>query len=191
MSRSFARGYLDALKRTCDRLSLAEFEAVVNALAEAYRAGARIFVMGNGGSASCASHLACDLNKGVSFGRDKRFRVISLNDNVPTMLAYANDCCYEDIFVEQLKNFLTPNDLVMGISGSGNSENVLRAVDFAARAGAATVALTGFDGGRLAKLAATALVVPAQDMQIVEDLHLVVTHMLMRRFMEILASDES
>ena len=100
--------------------------------------------MGNGGSGASASHAAGDLNKGVSYGREKRFRVISLNDNLATLTAYANDVSYVDVFVEQLKNFLRPGDLVIAISGSGNSPNVLKAIEYANQQGAITVGLTGF-----------------------------------------------
>jgi len=94
--------------------------------------------MGNGGSGSTASHAAADLNKGVSYGREKRFRVMSLNDNMATLTAYANDVSYSDAFVEQLKNFLHPGDLVIGISGSGNSPNILKAIEYANQQGAIT-----------------------------------------------------
>ncbi len=105
---------------------LLEFEEFIAELDRAYRREANIFIFGNGGSAATASHFACDMNKGVGHGKDKKFKVMCLNDNLPTLLAYANDVSYEDVFVEQLKNFMGEGDLVVGISGSGNSENVVR-----------------------------------------------------------------
>lgn len=180
MIKEFSLDYLNEIKSVLDDLSLEKFEEIVNLILNAYVEERQIFIMGNGGSGSTASHFACDINKGVCFGLNKRFKVICLNDNIPTMLAYANDVSYADIFVEQLKNFLKPHDLVIGISASGNSENVLRAIRYANENGAETIGFTGFDGGKLADLAHTSLVVPANDMQKVEDVHLILTHMLMQ-----------
>lgn len=180
MIKEFSLDYLNEIKNVLNDLPLEKFEEIVNLILNVYAEEHQIFIMGNGGSGSTASHFACDINKGVCFGLNKRFKVICLNDNIPTMLAYANDVSYADIFVEQLKNFLKPNDLVIGISASGNSENVLRAIRYANENGAETIGLTGFDGGKLATLAHTSLVVPANDMQKVEDVHLILTHMLMQ-----------
>jgi len=180
MMKEFALNYLGELKDAIESLSLDKFEEVVSLILRAYTGENQIFIMGNGGSASTASHFACDINKGVSFGLEKRFKVICLNDNMPIILAYANDNSYEDIFVEQLKNFLNPDDLLIGISGSGNSKNVLRAVQYGNENRAKTIGLTGFDGGKLAKLAQTSFVVPVNDMQKVEDVHLILTHMIMQ-----------
>jgi len=139
-------------------------------------------LFGNGGSGSTASHFACDINKGVSYGHDKRFKVICLNDNIPTMLAYANDSSYDDIFIEQLKNFLSPGDVVFGISGSGNSENVMRAIEYGNSNGAKTLGFTGFEGGRLGKAAGLSINIASDDMQKIEDIHLILTHMIMQAF---------
>ena len=136
--------------------------------------------MGNGGSASTASHFACDINKGVVNGLEKRFRVVCLSDNIPTILAYANDQAYDAIFVEQLANFLTKNDLVIGISGSGNSTNVINAIQYANENSAITIGLTGFNGGELAKVAHQSIIVPSDDMQKIEDMHLIMVHMVMQ-----------
>lgn len=176
----FAKTYLEEEKEVLDNLPLTNLEEVVELLQTACQGENGIFVMGNGGSGSTASHFACDINKGVSFGLEKRFRVICLNDNVPTMLAYANDLSYDDVFVEQLKNFLRSGDVVVGISGSGNSRNVVKAIEYANANGATSVAFTGFDGGQLGRIAKISIVVPANDMQIVEDVHLILTHMIMR-----------
>jgi D-sedoheptulose 7-phosphate isomerase len=180
MIKEFALHYLAELEDAIKSLDIDKLEKVISLISWAYERGHQIFIMGNGGSGSTASHFACDINKGVCFGLEKRFKVICLNDNVPIMLAYANDNSYENIFVEQLKNFLKPDDLVIGISGSGNSENVLKAIDYANKNGAKTIGLTGFNGGKLADMAKVALVTKINDMQKVEDSHLIITHIIMQ-----------
>lgn len=178
MMREWLYQYCEGLKQALEALPGQAFEELVSVLEQAYQDGRQVFLMGNGGSAATASHAACDLNKSVSYGLEKRFRVLCLNDNVPTALAYANDVSYEEIFVEPLKNFLRPGDVVIGISGSGNSPNVLKAIAYANRQGAHTVGLAGFQGGKLAAMVRTPLVVRVDDMQKVEDLHLVLFHVL-------------
>jgi len=163
-----------------DNMPLQNFEKVVDIIFDAYLNRYSIFAMGNGGSASTASHFACDINKGVSNGAKNRFRMFCLSDNIPTMLAYANDQSYEDIFVEQLANLLNPNDVVIGISGSGNSPNVIKAIRYANDNSATSIGFTGFDGGELAKIASLSIIIPANDMQKVEDLHLILTHIIMQ-----------
>jgi D-sedoheptulose 7-phosphate isomerase len=174
------RDYCQGLGEALEAISTESFAALVQLLERARIEGRQIFTMGNGGSGSTASHIACDLNKGVSFGQAQRFRVICLNDNSPTLSAYANDVSYENVFVEPLKNFLRPGDVVMGISGSGNSPNVLKAIDYANRRGAFTVGLSGFEGGKLALLAQMPLVVRVYDMQKIEDVHLIIFHVAMQ-----------
>ena len=178
--KEFVHDYFQELSMAARNISSENFDLVVDTLLGAYKRGCSIFVMGNGGSASTASHFSCDINKGVSLGLAKRFRMICLNDNIPTMLAYANDNAYEDIFVEQLKNFLEPGDVVIGISGSGNSGNVIKAIQYANGRDATTISFTGFDGGKLAKIARVSMVIPVNDMQKVEDIHLILTHILMQ-----------
>lgn len=180
MIKEFVLNYLSELQEVLESVSLDRFEEMVTAILDAYEGGRLIFVMGNGGSGATASHFACDMNKGACFDLEKRFKVICLNDNVPTMLAYSNDVSYKDVFVEQLKNFMEPDDVVIGISGSGNSENVLRAVEYARNKWAKTIGLAGFDGGKLAGMVDVPVVVKAGDMQKVEDTHLILTHMIMQ-----------
>ena len=177
---SFAVRYLDRLKSVLDAFDSNAFAAITDAVLEAYTRDAHIFTMGNGGSGSTASHLACDINKGCCIDLEKKFKMICLNDNMPTMLALANDLSYAAVFEEQLKNFFNPGDLVIGISGSGNSENVLRAVGYAAAHGGKTAGWSGFGGGRLAEMVDLAFVVQSHDMQQVEDTHMVLAHMLMQ-----------
>jgi len=178
--REFLRQYVAEEKRLLDEISTEQFERFVEVMLAAYERESQIFVFGNGGSAVTASHFACDINKGVSMGLQKRFKVICLNDSLATMLAYANDVSYEDVFVEQLKNFLRQGDVVIGVSGSGKSRNVIKAVEYANENGAQTMALAGFDGGELAKSAKTVIIVPTDDMQKIEDMHLIVSHAAMQ-----------
>ncbi len=188
MIKEFTLKYVNDLQDTLRESNLENVEEIVNYILSAYESEKQIFIMGNGGSGSTASHFACDINKGVSLGLEKRFKVISLSDNIPTMLAYANDCSYDDIFVEQLKNFLNPGDIVIGVSGSGNSKNVIRAIQYANERDVTTIAWSGFDGGEIAKIAKSTFVVPVHDMQKVEDGHLILTHVIMQILNEKLRS---
>jgi D-sedoheptulose 7-phosphate isomerase len=178
--KDLAKTYIDGLKQALDFIPLNRLEELVTSLLRAYDNGNSVFIMGNGGSAATASHFACDINKGVCFGLSKRMKVICLNDNVPAVLAYANDLSYDDVFVEQLRNFLDDGDLVIGISGSGNSPNVIKAVEYANRNNAVSAAMTGFTGGMLSKAAKISVVVPVNDMQKAEDVHMILVHMIMR-----------
>jgi D-sedoheptulose 7-phosphate isomerase len=191
MIEKWAREYVKEEAKILDHLPLEAVRKVAEVLHDAHNQGRQIFVMGNGGSAATASHLACDVNKGLGFGRDTRFRMICLNDNIPTMLAYANDVSYSDVFVEQLRNFVRSGDVVIGISGSGNSENVIKAVKLANAHDAVSIGMTGFDGGRLAQVVRISVVVPSQDMQVIEDMHLIVCHMLFRLLAKTLRPPES
>lgn len=170
--------YFSRLKTAIDNLNRDEIDNFINILNYAKENGKNIFIMGNGGSAATASHFCCDFNKGMSCNQDKRFKLICLNDNVATMLAYANDVSYDDVFVEQLKNFLTKDDIVIGISGSGNSKNVLKAIEYANIIGATTFGMVGFNGGMLKKIANHSIHVNINDMQITEDIHMMLCHML-------------
>lgn len=151
---------------------------VLDLFLDAWRRGKTIFVMGNGGSASTASHFANDLAKGTIVEGKPRMRALALTDNIPVMLAWANDTSYENIFVEQLKNLMQGGDFVIGLSGSGNSPNVVRAVEYANQNGAITLGLVGFDGGKLLKIAHHSLHVPSFHMGQAEDMHLAITHLI-------------
>ena len=139
-----------------------------------------IFAMGNGGSAATASHFIEDLAKGTIANGLPRIKAVALTDSIPSMLAWANDSSYEDIFIEQLKNLMSPGDIVIGISGSGNSMNVIKAIEYANGAGGITVGLSGYDGGKLLRCCQTNIHVPSFDMQKVEDIHLLILHLLFR-----------
>lgn len=155
-----------------------QLAAVAQALWETYQRDGAIIVCGNGGSAASASHFACDLAKWTITPGRRRVRALALTDNIPVMLAWSNDTTYERVFVEQLINLYRPGDTLVAISGSGNSPNVLRAVEWANQQGATTIGMSGFDGGKLAQLAQVALVVPNHLMPMVEDVHMAVCHAL-------------
>lgn len=172
--------YLDCLKKTIEHLDIDAINQTLNVLSKAYNDEKNIFIMGNGGSASTASHYVCDFNKGICADRSKKFKMISLADNVPSMLALANDVGYEFIFVEQLKCLFSPGDYVIGISGSGNSVNVIKAIEYANQNSGITLAFTGYSGGRLKTLADYNIHVDINDMQISEDIHMMLDHLMMR-----------
>lgn len=151
---------------------------ILNILIKARDSDKQVFVIGNGGSASTATHFTSDLLKTSLTENSKRFKTISLSDNIPVLLAWANDSSYENIFVEQLRNFMKKDDILIGISGSGNSVNVVKAVEYANSIGAHTIALTGKGGGKLLNLAMTNLIIPSNDMLGIETMHLLVCHLL-------------
>jgi D-sedoheptulose 7-phosphate isomerase len=183
--------YFDNLARVIARMPIQPIDQLVSVLLQAYESGRMIYLFGNGGSAALASHLACDLGKGTVNGSPKRFRALALTDSVPLMTAWANDSEYNNIFSEQLLNFVQPEDVAFAISGSGNSANVLNALEVARRAGAFTLGLTGFEGGQMKKLCDTCVVVPSDNMQIIEDLHLCVAHSLFTAIRQRLIKPES
>ena len=176
----FATAYLEELKTVLDGFETDRFIELTEALLAAHERERRIFIMGNGGSGSTASHFVCDLNKGCCLDLEKKFKVMCLNDNLPSLLAYANDISYASVFVEQLKNFFEKGDLVIGISGSGNSENVLQAIRYAGANGGKTAGISGYAGGKLADLVDIPFVARVDDMQKVEDVHMIVVHMIMQ-----------
>lgn len=176
-----ARYYFEELQRVVIGLPYEAINQIADTLVRANDSGRTVYLFGNGGSASLASHFACDLGKGTAYcNGGKRFRVLALTDNIPTMTAWANDSSYEDIFSEQLRNFVQPQDVAFAISGSGNSKNVLRALQVAREAGARTIGISGFQGGKMKSLCDICLVVPSDNMQIIEDLHLAMAHAIFR-----------
>jgi D-sedoheptulose 7-phosphate isomerase len=177
----FVTDYISRIKRILDDMNnsdLAEkINEIVKVLLTARENNKTIYIMGNGGSASTASHFVGDLSKGTIVEDYPRFRVVALTDNIPNMLAWGNDSSYDDIFIEQLKNLQNPGDVVIGISGSGNSENVLKAIEYANSHGAVTIGWSGFSGGKLKDMAQISLVVPSNYMQRIEDIHLLLEHL--------------
>ncbi len=184
-----ASEYRQLLTDTLNRLDMAAVDAMVECFADAHARGATIFTMGNGGSGASASHAAGDFLKGASYGLDQRFKMICLNDNLPSMMAIANDIGWDDIFVEPLKNFLQPGDVVIGISGSGNSKNVLKAMDYAKSKGATVIGMTGFKGGKLREAADISIHSDAMDMEVAEDVHMAVFNMVKKVMMARLMGD--
>ena len=186
-------GAKDYLQRVCDEvrnLDLRQLENIATIIESAYHDGRFVFIIGNGGSGATASHLAEDLAKCTlrDFENQKRLRVLSLTDNTAGIMAWGNDEGYDRIFVEQLKNLASPGDVLLAISGSGNSPNILRAVDWCNKQGMVTVGLTGFGGGQLRGSAHHNFHVAIDDMGIVESIHLVAFHWVIddlnRRFAE-------
>lgn len=173
--------YLNDVGFILNALPVEKIDEIINKLMNAYRDNKQIFLFGNGGSAATASHFACDLGKGTAAQNNKRFRVYSLADNIPLMTAWANDTDYEFIFSEQMENFLENGDIVFALSGSGNSKNVLNALKLAKEKGVFTIGLTGYAGGKMKDLCDICLIVPSDNMQKIEDIHLVLCHVIFSR----------
>ncbi|RPI22044.1 MAG: SIS domain-containing protein [Acidobacteria bacterium] len=180
--------YIKQYKRKCaevlEKIPDEVVARLIGLLGKARDDGKQVFLCGNGGSAATASHFATDLGKGASLGREKRFRVLSLTDNLPWITAMANDTDYSRIFVEQLRNYAQPGDLLVAFSGSGNSPNVIAAVDWANQNGLETVGITGRPGGKLGQLARLPIFVESSHMGFIEDAHFVIQHMAGYYFME-------
>lgn len=181
ISKSFTKEYLAEIKRILDSIEedlVSKADKLASILMKARENKKTIFAMGNGGSAATASHFAEDLAKCTIVEGLPRFKAIALTDSIPSMLAWANDVSYEEIFVEQLKNLMESGDVVIGISGSGNSMNVIKAIEYANRNDGLTIGLSGYDGGKLLKCAQENIHVPSFHMQRVEDIHLLILHLL-------------
>ena len=170
--------YIEEVRDTLSRLEVDDIGRIVEVLERAREEGRRVFILGNGGSASTASHFACDLSKGAINPTKPRIKAMALTDNLPVLSAWANDTAYENIFAEQLENHLEAGDVVIGISGSGNSPNVLNALKLANDKGATPIAFTGFDGGRVKDIAGLCIIVPNNSMEQVEDIHLLLEHVI-------------
>ncbi len=183
--------YFEKLQNTINSINVNEIEVCANVLLDAYERGSQIFICGNGGSASTASHFACDINKGVSYGLDKRFKIIPLTDSLSTITAYTNDVNYEIIFIEQIKNFFNEGDVLIGISGSGNSINVLKAIEYVNNNQGISIGWTGFNGGKLKEISQYSIHANIDDMQISEDMHMIFTHLMMKTLRKALTGSES
>ena len=151
----------------------------MNILENARIEGKKIFICGNGGSAATASHFCCDFNKGVSENQDKKYNFECLSDNIPTMMAVANDISYDEVFRFPLRNKMKTGDVLIGISGSGNSRNVVNAIEYANENGGKTIAIVGYDGGKMKKIADQCIHVNINNMQIAEDIHMILDHLMM------------
>jgi D-sedoheptulose 7-phosphate isomerase len=179
--------YLSRLQTAVDALPRERMDALGETLLRAYRNNKQVFLLGNGGSSSTASHMAADLAKNTIGPNMKRFRIVSLNDNAAIVTALANDLGYENIFSEQLTNLVQVGDVLIVVSASGNSPNVLKAMRYARSRSAEVIGLLGFDGGAAAELADIALIVPSDHYGVVEDIHLIVNHILVDYFKACLA----
>ncbi len=172
------------------RLDTAQIDMALNLLDETRKKKGRIYICGNGGSAATASHFQNDFNKGISEYIEQPFRFHCLNDNMATIMAIANDIGYEEVFRFQLRGVIEHGDILVAISGSGNSKNVLNAVEYAREQGCRIIGLTGFDGGKLRELANISLHVPVNSMQITEDIHMIFDHLMMSVFYKTLCGKE-
>ncbi len=179
-SQDLFEQHLSALRQGFSELDLPEIERMVDVLEETREKGRQVFIFGNGGSAATASHMACDLSKTASSPGGPRLKAIALTDNVPLIMAIANDLAYEDVFVEQMATLWHEGDVALAISASGNSPNVLKAARYAQTHGGETLAFTGFGGGALAGLASLKVVLSSHDYGVVEDLHSILNHMITR-----------
>lgn len=188
MTENYTVGIKNYLERVIDAINSLDAEKIsdaVNAITAAGDRGAAIWVMGNGGSAATASHFVCDFSKGVySSPAGRRYDFRCLSDNTPIFTAIANDISYDDVFYLQLKDLLKPDDLVIAISGSGNSKNIIKAAEYTKSVGATLLGITGYDGGKLLPLSDFSLHVPVNDMQISEDVHMIFDHMIMKLLCE-------
>jgi D-sedoheptulose 7-phosphate isomerase len=178
MFEQYYRHYSSDFINTIQSLNFSVVNRIMQELERARHTDSQVFIVGNGGSAASASHWACDFGKGVNVDGSRRFRVNSLTDNGAWITALGNDLSFSHIFVEQMRNTLQKGDIVIGLSVSGNSENVVRAFDYAKQQGAAVIALVGAKKGRMEAQADIALVIPSEDYGIVEDVHMFVNHVI-------------
>ena len=181
--------YLDQVRQTLDLLPRNKVEEVIEMLLRAYMEDRQVFMIGNGGSSSTASHFACDLAKSTARAGRKRFRTIALTDNVALLTAWANDNGYQSVFSEQLANLMNEGDILVAISGSGNSPNILEAVKEARARGGETIGLTGFGGGKLREMVDLCVVVPSQCMAQIEDVHLILEHLVSSCIGEVISNE--
>lgn len=171
--------YIDLEIEIMRKLDIEAVDAAMHALERARENENTIYICGNGGSAATASHFVCDFNKGVSESQEKKYRFICLNDNIPTMMAVANDISYDEIFAFPLRGQMKKGDILIAVSGSGNSENVVRAVKYAKETGCGVIGITGYSGGKVKELSDISLHVPVDNMQITEDIHMMFDHLMM------------
>ncbi|NLO83668.1 MAG: SIS domain-containing protein [Clostridiales bacterium] len=176
--KGFIKKYLDELKRALDDLNTEELSKIIDILQKAHENKRRIFVMGNGGSAATANHFTCDFGKNAIRDDERRIKIISLSDNISYITAYGNDIGYEYVFIEQLKNLMESGDIVVAISASGNSPNIIKAVEYAKEKGGVVIGLTGGKGGKLKELADIGIVANINTYEQIEDIHMIITHII-------------
>ncbi len=175
---SIIRDYLELVSKAIFELPEDKIRDVIETLKAAHATGKQVFVLGNGGSACTASHIAGDFQKGLKECTGKRFRAFAVTDNMAIITAWANDTDYDNVFAEQLDSLLESGDVVLAISGSGNSPNVIKAVEKANEMGAITIGWAGYAGGKLAQVARKSVVVNSDNMQRIEDVHMILGHLV-------------
>lgn len=175
---SYIGDYFAGVKRLLDEVPEAQVQRLADLLEEAWKNGRRVMLMGNGGSSSTVSHIVNDLQKCLDLECGKPLKTICLSDCTPLMMAWANDTEYANVFAPQVKAWAEPGDLVLGVSGSGNSPNIIRAIEVGNEVGAMTFGLAGYGGGKLAQTAKECIVVPSDNMQQIEDIHMVLLHVV-------------
>lgn len=180
----FTGGYIQGLEETLRDIPLEQIAELGSILYEAYREGRQIFVLGNGGSAAAASHWVCDFNKGINTPNSRRAKFVSLADNTGIVTALGNDISYDEIFAYQLENFAGPGDVVLALSVSGNSPNLLRGLECGKKLGCKTAAIVGDYGGKAGEQADFTLTIPSRNYGIVEDIHLILNHVISQYFLE-------
>ena len=172
------KSYLTALTQVIENFPIDNLAEITDVLQDARNNLRTIFICGNGGSWATAAHMVCDFGKNTRLSGEKRIKVIGLGDNIPSLTAYANDEGYDRVFAEPLMNLMSSGDVLIAISGSGNSPNILRAVETAKQIGGTTIGLTGFEGGQLKGMVDHPLVIPSDSMEVIEDFHMIVDHLL-------------
>lgn len=182
--------YINLEIETLKKLDINAINEAMNLIHDTYEKEGTIYVFGNGGSSATASHYQNDFNKGISEYVEKKFRFLCLNDNIPTVMAIANDIGFEEIFRFQLKNKLKKDDIILAISGSGNSKNVLNAVEYAKECGNKIIGMTGYNGGKLSQLSDVSLNAPVMSMQVTEDIHMIYDHLIMSIFYKTMCNKE-
>jgi D-sedoheptulose 7-phosphate isomerase len=184
MSQEFASAYMEQQEIANRELICPELDKQIEILEKAYLEDKQIIIFGNGGSATTATHFVCDFGKGTAVPGLRRFRVLSLNDNMALVTAYGNDMGYDDIFSEQLKNIVNPGDVVISITASGNSPNILKAVEVAKKAGAINLGWIGFGGGKLKEMVDSDITCSSKNYGVVECAHVILHHIIAQYFMK-------
>ncbi|MCQ2741935.1 MAG: SIS domain-containing protein [Bacilli bacterium] len=182
------KDYYKREKEAIDLMNVDEINEAMNLMLGAYEKGATVFTMGNGGSSATASHMVCDFMKGTCYDAEKKFRMVCLNDNMATIMAMGNDIGFDQVFAYQMKALAKPGDIVVAISGSGNSKNVINACEVAKEKGVKIIGMTGFGGGKLHTMSDAHIHLPVDDMQLAEDAHMIAIHMMMQIFMNYFGS---
>ncbi len=185
-SRAYIKSFFDAIKKCIEEIDISEIEKIADVLYAAWKNERQVFILGNGGSASQASHMAADLGKNtlgrIYDPRIKRFRIMALTDNVSLLTAYANDVGYDEVFSQQLRNLIREHDVLIVITGSGNSPNIVRAVEYARECNAITIGLLGFDGGKVKSLLDYEITVRSNNYGVIESVHPAIHHLMVGYF---------